>query len=245
MFVSVTALVCCQVGCADARNLVHRDLATGCAAVPPPRGRAAGARSPRCAGGPRAGVRPRAHAILYPLDEAFHDALYSGLQECKGTGPWHRERSRPRVRVIRPGHARILVVNVYCTPKEAQAFRLDVYSPTRGWVRIYAEAKVPISTVRRRASFSFNAEAQPPPRPEAAGPPLALAVCVRGAATVRSLAVERILPTCYGGVEIHRPQGGCLGDLAPPRAVGGKEQSVPRTTARRLVPHRPGAACAR
>ena len=26
---------------------------------------------------------------------------------------------------------------------------------------------------------------------------------------------ERFLPACYGGVEIHRPQGGCLGELAP------------------------------
>jgi hypothetical protein len=26
---------------------------------------------------------------------------------------------------------------------------------------------------------------------------------------------ERFLPACYGGVEIHRPTGGCLGELGP------------------------------
>ena len=69
---------------------------------------------------------------------------------------------------------RVFVVNAYCTLKEPNAFRLDVYSPTRGVVSIYAEAKVPISTVRRREYFSFNAETQPPPRPKTGVPPLAL-----------------------------------------------------------------------
>jgi hypothetical protein len=110
---------------------------------------------------------------------------------------------------------RVFVVNVYCTLKEPNAFRLDVYSPTRGVVSIYVEAKVPISTVRRRGYFSFNAETQPPPRPEAGVPPLALTMSFAALQRYERRRQERFLPACYGGVGIHRPRGGCLGELAP------------------------------
>ena len=105
------------------------------------------------------------------------------------------------------------MVNVYCTRKEPTAFRIDVYSPTRGWVRIYAEAKVPVSTVRRRAYFTFTAEAQPPPRPEVGLPPLTLTMSFSELQRYDQKRYERFLPACYGGVEIHRPRGGCLGEL--------------------------------
>ena len=88
-----------------------------------------------------------------------------------------------------------------------------MYFPTRGWVRIYAEAKVPVSTVRRRDYFSFTAEAQPPPRPEAGLPPLALTMSFAALQRYERRRYERFLPTCYGGVELRRPQGGCLGEL--------------------------------
>jgi hypothetical protein len=118
------------------------------------------------------------------------------------------------------------LVNVYCTIKEAKAFQIDVYSPTRGWVRIYAEAKVPVSTVRRRDYFSFNAETQPPPRPEAGLPPLALTMSFAKLQRYDQRRYERFLPACYGGVEIHRPQGGCLGELVP-RAAKWAERNRP------------------
>jgi hypothetical protein len=33
---------------------------------------------------------------------------------------------------------------------------------------------------------------------------------------------ERFLPACYGGVELHRPRGGCLGELVPRAAQWAK-----------------------
>ena len=157
-------------------------LATGCAAV----------RSPGDADPARQSAAPAVQSapgresitshgdVLYPLEEALKDALSSPWKHL-GTGPWH---GNYRAHACAYRNDRVIVVNVYCTLKEPEAFRLDVYSPTRGWVRIYAEAKVPVSTVRRRDYFSFTAEAQPPPRPEVGLPPLTLqrldAIAARG-----------------------------------------------------------------
>lgn len=188
-------------------------LATGCAAVQSLKGAdpARQSAAPVVQSDP---VRKSASAREdgpYPLDEALRDVL-AGPWEYLGTGPWY---GNSRVHACAYRNERVLVVNVYCTRKEAKAFRLDVYSPTRGWVRIYAEAKVPVSTVRRRNYFSFNAEAQPPPRLEAGVPPLALTMSFAELQQYEQRRYERFLPTCYGGVEIHRRRGGCLGELAP------------------------------
>ncbi len=193
-------------------------LATACAAGQSP-GDAAPAR-PSVA--PAVKSAPARGDGLYPLDEALQDAL-AGPWEHLGTGPWH---GNARAHACAYRNDRIIVVNVYCTSKEPQAFRLDVYSPTRGWVRIYAEAKVPVSTVRRRAYFSFTAEAQPPPRPEAGLPPLALTMSFAALQRYERRRYERFLPTCYGGVELRRPQGGCLGELKP-RAAQWAERNRP------------------
>jgi hypothetical protein len=188
-------------------------LATGCAAVRSP----GGAHPARESAAPAVQSDPvrestTSHSdVLYPLDEALKDAL-SGPWEHLGTGPWH---GNYRVHACAYRNDRVIVVNVYCAIKEPKAFRLDVYSPTRGWVRIYAEAKVPVSTVRRRAYFSFNAEVQPPPRPEVGLPPLTLTMSFSKLQRYDRRRSERFLPACYGGVEIHRPQGGCLGELVP------------------------------
>jgi hypothetical protein len=187
-------------------------LAAGCAAVRPPGGAApARARAPAVQPPPVLGSAPARGDGLYPLDEALQDAL-AGPWEHLGTGSWPGNLRAPACAYR---NTRVLVVNVYCTRKEPKAFRLDVYSPTRGWVNIYAEAKAPVSTVRRGDYFSFKAEVQPPPRPEAGLPPLALTMSFSELRQYDRRRYERFLPACYGGVELHRPQGGCLGELAP------------------------------
>src|SRR5204862_2617314 len=105
---------------------------------------------------------------VYSLNEALSDAL-SGPWTYIGTGPW---TGNQRVKACAYRNERVLVVNVYCTIKEVKAFRVDVFSPTRGRVRIYAEAKAPVSTIRRREYFTFTGESEPPPGPPARLPPV-------------------------------------------------------------------------
>jgi hypothetical protein len=126
-------------------------------------------------------------AGLYPADEAVRDAL-SGPWQYVGTGQWPGIR---RMYACAFRNERVLIVNVYCGIKETPAFRVDVYSPTRGRVRIYAEAKGPLSAHMRQQYFTFT--------------------------ELRDYEEQRYgayLPTCYGGKELERAIGGCLGPLA-------------------------------
>src|SRR5689334_4119758 len=102
---------------------------------------------PAVAQGPRAVEAPVTMPVagLYPADEAVRDAL-SGPWQYVGTGQWPGIR---RMYACAFRNERVLVVNVYCGVKETPAFRVDVYSPTRGRVRIYAEAKGPLSAHMR------------------------------------------------------------------------------------------------
>jgi hypothetical protein len=147
---------------------------------------------------------------VYGLDEALGDAL-SGPWTYVGTGPW---TGNARIKACAYRNERVLVVNVYCTIKEVPAFRVDVFSPTRGRVRIYAEAKAPVSTVTRRDYFSFTAESEPPPGPRARLPPLTLAMSFPQLLDYDGRRYRAFLPSCFGGEENHRRQGGCLRQLA-------------------------------
>ena len=186
-------------------------LAAGCAAVlsselPVP---ARQHTTPAVQSAPRQKGAPSRGNDLYPLDEVLKDALV-GPWEHLGTGPWY---GNARLHACAYRNARVLIVNEYCASKEPNALRLDVYSPTRGWVSIYAEARGPVSRVRRRHYFSFNAAAQPPPRPEAGLSPLALTMSFAELQRYDQQRSERFLPLCYGGVELRRPRYGCVGDL--------------------------------
>jgi hypothetical protein len=147
---------------------------------------------------------------VYSLNEALGDAL-SGPWTYIGTGPW---TGNQRVRACAYRNERVLVVNVYCTIKEVKAFRVDVFSPTQGRVRIYAEAKAPVSTVTRREYFTFTAESEPPPGPRARLPPVTLTMSFAELLDYDGRRYQAFLPSCYGGVEVHRRQGGCLRELA-------------------------------
>jgi hypothetical protein len=147
---------------------------------------------------------------IYSPDEAVSDAL-SGPWIHVGTGPWPGNQ---RVKACAYRNERVLLVNVYCTIKEVTAFRVDVFSPTRGRVGIYAEARVPVSTVTRREYFTFTAESEPPPRPRARLPAVRLDMSFADLLDYDERRYRAFLPSCYGGVENQRRQGGCLRELA-------------------------------
>lgn len=149
-------------------------------------------------------------AGLYPADEAIRDAL-SGPWQYVGTGQWPGIR---RMYACAFKNDRVLVVNVYCGIKETPAFRVDVYSPTRGRVRIYAEAKGPLSAHMRQQYFTFTAESEPPPGPATGIPAMALTMSFPELRAYEEKRYGAYLPTCYGGKELDRAIGGCLGPLA-------------------------------
>jgi hypothetical protein len=155
-------------------------------------------------------VAPRQPTGIYGLNEAVEDAL-SGPWTYVGTGPW---TGNQRVKACAYRNERVLIVNVYCTIKEVKAFRVDVFSPTRGRVRIYAEGRAPISTLTRRDYFTFTGESEPAPSRRAGLPPVSLAMSFSDLLSYDGRRYRAFLPSCYGGVEIDRRQGGCAPGLA-------------------------------
>jgi hypothetical protein len=158
-----------------------------------------------------AAAAPRTVAGLYAAEEALRDAL-SGRLEYVGTGTWP---GISRMYACAFRNQRVLVVNVYCSIAETEAFRIDVYSPTRGRVRIYAEANGPVSPRARRDYFTFTAESEPPAGPAARLPPLSLTMSFDALRAYDERRYRAYLPACYGGQEFHKKRGGCLGTLAP------------------------------
>lgn len=157
---------------------------------------------------------------LYAADEALRDAL-SGPLEYVGTGPWPGIN---RMYACAFRNQRVLIVNVYCALMDVRALRIDVYSPQRGRVRIYAESNGPVSSLQRREYFTFTAESEPPPAPAAPIPPLSLAMSFQELSAYDEQRYRAFLPACYGGEEHSQPRGGCLGPLAP-RAKEWAEQN--------------------
>jgi len=148
---------------------------------------------------------------LYSAQEALSDTL-SGSLEYIGTGRWPGvERSR----ACAFRNQRVVIVNAYCTLNEIQAFRIDVYSPERGHVRIYAEARGAVSVRARRDYFTFMVESNPIPSSEARIPPLTLAIPYEALRDYEQRRYEAFLPSCYGGEQNARNVGACLGSLGP------------------------------
>jgi hypothetical protein len=151
---------------------------------------------------------------LYAPDEALRDVL-SGELEYVGTGHWP---GIERLWACAFRNARVVVINVYCTVSDLHVFRLDVLSPERGHVRIYAEAKGPISARDRALYFTFTASSEPPLGPRTSNSPLSLTMSYDELRGYDQRRYEAFLPGCFGGEQHHRPIGGCLGSLADHQA---------------------------
>jgi hypothetical protein len=147
---------------------------------------------------------------LYAADEALRDVL-SGRWEYVGTGRW---LGINRMHACMYRNERVLLVDVYCTITDSPAFRLDVFSPTRGRVRIYAETNGPVSAKSRRDYFTFTAESEPPPGADKHLPPVRLAMSFDELRAYDEQRYNAFLPACYGGKEHQQERQGCLGPLA-------------------------------
>ena len=154
---------------------------------------------------------PQQPRDLYAADEALDDVLSSDL-EYVGTGRWP---SIERSRACAFRNRRVLVVNVYCTLVETHAFSIDIYSPERGRLRIYAEANGRFSSKRRSAYFTFTVESAPPPGPDAHIPPVTLGMSYEQLQSYERQRYAAFLPGCHGGKQNDRRVGNCLGALAP------------------------------
>jgi hypothetical protein len=163
-------------------------------------------------------VQPTAMATveesLYSPGSALTDVL-SGELEYVGTGHWTGVE-RLWACVFR--NDRVVVVNVYCTVTDSHAFSIEVLSPKRGYVRIYAEADGPIGIRDRALYFSFNAASEVPPEPATGIPPLTLTMSYKQLRDYDQHRYDAFLPSCYGGTKNKEPLGGCLGALAARKA---------------------------
>jgi hypothetical protein len=147
---------------------------------------------------------------LYPVDEALRDVL-SGELHHLGTGRWPGiERSY----ACAFRSERVLAVNAYCTLNESPAFRVDIFSPERGRVSIYAEARGSFSVRDRASYFTFTATSAPAPGASARIPPVRLAMSYEELREHERKRYAAYLPSCYGGERRGQAENACLGPLA-------------------------------
>jgi hypothetical protein len=160
----------------------------------------------------RAAPRPAsvARTELYTVDEALKDIL-SGTLQYVGTGRWPGV-DRSFSCAFR--NERVVVVTAYCTRTETPAFRIDVYSPRRGRVRLYAESNGPISKRDRALYFSFVAASEPLPGPSAPVGVVGLTMSFEELRRYEQRRYDAYLPTCFAGEENERPIADCMGPLA-------------------------------
>lgn len=153
---------------------------------------------------------PHVEQGLYSAQTALRDVL-SGELEYIGTGTWPGVE---RLRACAFRNQRVLVVNAYCSLHEQPAFRIEVYAPGRGRVRIYAETRGAVSARQRRDYFTFMVEGSPPPSAAARITPLRLGMQYEELRRYEQQRYDAFLPSCFAGEQNERPVGGCLGELA-------------------------------
>lgn len=167
---------------------------------PPPRAQPVEARLPE----------PAREEGLYSAQRALRDVLSSEL-EFIGTGTWPGVE---RLRACAFRNQRVMVVNAYCSLHEQPAFRVEVYSPERGRVRIYAETRGALSTRQRRDYFTFMVEGSPPPSAADRLQPLTLHMRYEELRRYEQQRYDAFLPGCFAGEQNERAVAGCLGALA-------------------------------
>jgi hypothetical protein len=156
-------------------------------------------------------IEPAQEKHLYAADEALRDVL-SGELQYLGTARWPGvERSQ----ACAFRNDRVLVVNVYCTLNETPAFRLEVYSPERGRVRMYAEANGPVSLRNHRDYFIFMTESGRPPDRNTSIRPLTLNMSFEELRAYERMRYDARLPGCYGGEQFREEVSGCIGANGP------------------------------
>jgi hypothetical protein len=146
-------------------------------------------------------VEVQAGQTLYALDEAVADAL-SGPLVFIGKGGWPGLFKRLSCAYR---NDRVIVVDTYCTEREGNSFELKVYSPTRGLVAIYAEAKAPISTLKRSEYLTFTSTTFPPPAPTIL--PMTLGMSYEALIAYVNAHTRLGLRICSGGMTGQRPLG--------------------------------------
>lgn len=147
---------------------------------------------------------------FYSAQGALRDVLSGELQYI-GTGKWPGVE---RLRACAFRNQRVVVVNAYCSLSEQPAFRVEVYSPQRGRVRIYAETRGVVSARLRRDYFTFMVEGSLPPTAAARLPKLSLDMRYEELRRYEQQRYDAFLPSCYGGEQHEQLVGGCLGALA-------------------------------
>lgn len=183
-------------------------LLAACATAPAPPARATPQTTARAV--PQRRPPPPVQHDLYGPTEALRDAL-SGELSFVGTGHWPGiERSR----ACAFRNDRVLVVLAYCTAQELHTFRVDIYSQTRGRMRVYAEGPSAVSRLDRSEYFTFLVESEPPPEPSAGIGTPTTAMSFADLHAYEQARYDARLPGCYGGVQFEAPVGGCFGPLA-------------------------------
>ncbi len=153
---------------------------------------------------------------LYTLREAIADVMASPLAFI-GTGEWTGVTPYPPCAYR---NDRVIVLDNYCTTrKEISTFGIDVYSPTRGWVEIYATAKDkrPVSKTPRSQYGSFIVTSGPVPAPGKVEMELTFDMTYQEVERYEGVRAGAGIPSCWQGVHAE-PASGCNQEM--PAGVG-------------------------
>lgn len=157
-------------------------------------------------------VRPEAGAQnpLYSFDEAMADALSGPLTFIGVGGDGGHLSCAYR-------NERVIVLDEYCTQKEMSAFGVAVLSPARGRVKLYAEARAPISTLKKADYLTFYGESEP--ASATLTPALSLSMPYEAITAYDRARARRYLPSCVNGMEGGRHKEACHKHLRPHAAA--------------------------